>query len=510
MQHETADALIVGAGLAGLATALSVTNRRVTILCPTLPPEATGSSCAQGGIAAAVGAGDSIESHVLDTLQTGAGLCDARKVRTLCESAPAAIRWLEHLGVQFAREQGAYALHREGGHRRARVLHVDGDRSGQALTAQLLAAARASSHIEFRTGYTAVSLLTDGDGVSGVLACDERSRSLALRARDTVIATGGLGQLFERTTNPRSACGDGLAMALLAGAHCVRLEFVQFHPTALATDRDPLPLISEAVRGAGAMLVNESGERFMLEVHPDAELAPRDVVSRAVWRCLREGHRVYLDARAVLQKDSSTFPALRALCAFEGIDSLRERLPIVPAAHYHMGGIAVDGDGRSSLPNLWSCGEAACTGVHGANRLASNSLLEAVVFGRRLGAALGARRKATSYRQRATAGRTAGSMQPSLQVDEHVWAAVRCTVGNSLGVGRSASTLLAGREELALLLRNVPLRQALLRNRIRLAIAMLSAALARGTSIGAHSRVDEAVVTRAVLSRVSGYASMMQ
>ncbi len=487
--------LIVGAGLAGLVTALNVSGRHVTILCPALPPAASASALAQGGIAAAASREDSPRLHAADTLQAGAGLCHPWAVQLLCTEALAAIRWIEDLGVRFDRQNGRWALHREAAHRCARVLHIDGDATGAALTEAMLRAARAHPNIEFRAGCTAVALRHGDRGISGVVALDDARRPFVIEAHDTVLATGGLGQLYSHTTNPRSACGDGLAMALQAGAWCAQLEFVQFHPTALAVRADPLPLITEAVRGAGGVLVDDRGQRFMVDVHPRAELAPRDVVARAVWRQVRAGRRVYLDATRVLREDSASFPALRALCTSQGIDPMRQPIPVLPAAHYHMGGIVVDTHGQSSLAHLWACGEVACSGVHGANRLASNSLLEAAVFGRRLGAALSTRRRRSAH------GRTGSFVQGDLgevapETDAAAWATLRRLMWDCLGIERDAHSLRKASVQLATLARKMPDEQFLLRGRVRLAGAMLDAALARNASIGAHCRSDYAMAAR--------------
>lgn len=488
MQRHDVDVLVVGAGLAGLATALSAEGRRVTLVCPWLPPAAAASAVAQGGIAAAVADGDSAQLHAADTLRAGAGECDTRAVRHLCAEAASAIHWLEAQGVQFDRRGEHWAVHREAAHSRARILHINGDRTGAALTKMLARAARSRTNIEFLAGRTAIALTRATDRVTGVVALDRESQPLWIEARETVLATGGAGQLFSHTTNPSSACGDGVAMALAAGARCTGLEFVQFHPTALDVKADPLPLMTEALRGAGAALINASGARFMSGVHPAADLAPRDVVAREVWKQTCAGERVYLDATEALRKDPALFPAVRALCAAYGIDPIQSPVPVASAAHYYMGGIAVDLAGRASLPHLWACGEAACTGVHGANRLASNSLLEAVVFGRRLGQTLAeapddSHRHSSAVPELTNAGATLG-------VDAASWGALRQLMWASLGIVREASGLHAGLAEVKRMEHEVPADQVLLRNRLRLAQAMLGAALARQTSCGAHYRSD--------------------
>lgn len=488
MQRHEVDVLVVGAGLAGLTTALSTEGRRVTVLCPSLPPIATASALAQGGIAAAVDEDDSAAFHAVDTFRAGAGECDARAVHRLCAEAASAIRWLEAQGVRFDRLGEHWAAHREAAHSYARVLHINGDRTGTALTKTLTCAARAHPNIEFLTGYLAIALTRDTDRVTGVLGMDRASQPLRIEACETVLATGGLGQLYSHTTNPRSACGDGLAMALAAGAQCTGLEFVQFHPTALNVAADPLPLVTEALRGAGAALIDVRGTRFMSGSHPAADLAPRDVVAREVWKQTCAGERVYLDATEVFRRDPASFPAVRALCTAYRIDPAQGPIPVVPAAHYHMGGIAVDLEGHSSLEHLWACGEVASTGVHGANRLASNSLLEAVVFGRRLGQALAARRDRPQRHE--SAALEPESEGATLDVDAQKWSALRRLMWAHLGIVREASGLQTGLAEARRLEHEIPSNQILLGDRVRLAQAMLAAALVRQVSRGAHFRSD--------------------
>jgi L-aspartate oxidase len=443
---------------------------------------------AQGGIAAPVGAEDSPGLHAADTLRAGAGVCHEPAVRVMCDEAVPAVRWLERHGACFDRAGEQHALHREAAHSRARVLHIDDDRTGFALTRVLARGARSCPNIDFLYGPTAVALTRDTAGVTGVIALDRSSRPLWIAARETVLATGGLGQLYSHTTNPRTACGDGLAMALVAGADCTALQYVQFHPTALDVDADPMPLMTEALRGAGARLIDELGASVMTGVHAAADLAPRDVIAREVWSRTRDGARIYLDTREVFSRNPAAFPAVRALCARYRLDPTRDPIPVAPAAHYHMGGISVDLEGRTSLGHLWACGEVACTGVHGANRLASNSLLEAVVFGRRLGRAL-SEAPSNARRLEGIAPEPA-SQAITLDVDEAAWTALRRLMWAHAGIVRDAVGLQAALAELRQLELAIPAAQILLRNRMHLAKAILDAALARRTSRGAHFRGD--------------------
>ena len=462
-----ADVLVVGAGAAGLTAALGCaaggpgttsgglaprgagpahgSPRRVVVLTKTRSngAGAGGASVwAQGGVASAVGDDDDPALHAADTLAVGAGLNDAAIVGLLTGDGPARVRSLLALGARFDRDPGGrLALGREAAHSRRRILHAHGDATGAEVVRTLVEAVHREPSIRVVDETFALDLVLEAGAVAGLVALHRDGRRVLYRAPAVVLATGGLGQLFLYTTNPREATADGLAMAARAGARLVDLEFVQFHPTALAVQGSdgghrsgasttrgdgvapgasgaspapdtigtsaapgaigarpapdmagasvaagaPLPLLTEALRGEGAVLVDDRGVRFMAAVHPDRELAPRDVVARAIWERLAEGRRIYLDARrAVGERFPERFPTVFALCRQHGLDPRVEPLPVVPAAHYHMGGVAVDARGRTSLPGLWACGEVAATGAHGANRLASNSLLEALVFGARV------------------------------------------------------------------------------------------------------------------------------
>ncbi|WP_127143854.1 L-aspartate oxidase [Pelagibacterium montanilacus] len=381
--------VIVGAGLAGLFCALKLSPRPVTVLSPMPLGAGASSAWAQGGVAAAVGAGDSALAHARDTEMAGAGIVDHGAATSITAEGAARIADLAALGIPFDRDDfGNFILSREAAHSANRVVRVSGDRAGHAIMQTLIAKVRETPSIRVVEGITAVDLARADGRVVGVICRKLGDRFLEpvfIRARATVLAAGGLGGLYAVTTNPPSVRGHAMGMAARAGAVIADAEFVQFHPTAIACDTDPAPLATEALRGEGALLVNETGERFMLDVHPDAELAPRDIVARAGFRQLRAGHRVFLDTRAALgERILTAYPTVARSCERAGIDPVRDPIPVTPAAHYHMGGVKVDTDGRSSLPGLWVCGEASCTGLHGANRLASNSLLEAVVYGARI------------------------------------------------------------------------------------------------------------------------------
>ncbi len=387
------DVLVIGSGVAGLSAALAAAPRRVLVVTKTAFGSGS-SSWAQGGVAVALGDGDSPALHASDTVAVGVGLNDSEAVRVLTAEGPARARQLLALGARFDRDDdGELALGREAAHSVRRIVHA-ADATGAEIVRTLRTAAVANPTIEVVERSLVLDLLVDptapgGARVVGALAADADGRLTVYRAGSVVLATGGSGRLYSATTNPIEATADGLALAVRAGATLRDLEFVQFHPTALAAPGvDPLPLVTEALRGEGATIVDETGRRFLTDSHPAGELAPRDVVARAIAAHQLGGHRVFLDARASLgDRLAERFPTVYTSCLSHGIDARRDLIPVSPAAHYHMGGVATDLDGRTDLPGLFAAGEVATTGVHGANRLASNSLLEGMVFGARAGTA---------------------------------------------------------------------------------------------------------------------------
>ncbi len=392
------DVVVVGSGIAGLSTALHLTRHSsLRVMLVTKDVLAAGSTrWAQGGIAAALGAEDSPEDHFADTMAAGAGGCDEAAVRVLVREGPAAVRELAQMGARFDRGgDGTLALTREGGHHRDRIAHAGGDATGAEIERALVTRVLDATGVEVIEHALVLDLLRDDRGaVAGltlhVMGEGQRDGVGAISARAVVLATGGIGQIYASTTNPLVSTGDGVAAALRAGAIVRDLEFVQFHPTVTwlgPRSRGQQPLVSEAVRGEGAFLVDDAGERFMLGQHELADLAPRDVVAKAILRRMREqgAAHLWLDARHFGdEKWRVRFPTIHATLLARGIDPVHELIPVVPASHYASGGVRTDLHGESSLPGLFVCGESACTGVHGANRLASNSLLEGLVFGRRI------------------------------------------------------------------------------------------------------------------------------
>ena len=403
------DVLVLGSGVAGLTAARTAAEAGLSVTLLTKGElAASATRYAQGGVAAALSPNDSPELHFSDTLSAGGGLCDPEAVRVLVGEGPVRLRELMALGASFDRAgdsaDAPLALAREGGHSLARVVHAGGDATGHEVERALVAATRDHPGVTVHEGWLALSIYTEGGRVAGVTGIPTASSSSPassqggtelLRARHVVLACGGAGQLYSVTTNPSLSTGDGVAMALAVGAAVGDLEFMQFHPTALHHPVMPRPLLSEALRGEGAVLRDEQGVAFMVGEHPLADLAPRDVVSRAIARRLvdRGLDHLWLDATSI-DDFPRRFPTIWAHCGDAGLDPTREWLPVAPAAHYICGGVVTDTDGAASLPGLWACGEVACTGIHGANRLASNSLLEGLVFGYRVGAAIAAGRTA--------------------------------------------------------------------------------------------------------------------
>lgn len=467
------DVLVVGSGVAGLSTALAIGE--CTILTRGEP--GSGSSReAQGGIAAAVGDGDDPAAHVADTAAVGGGLVDPTVAETVTRAAPERIAWLERLGARFDRRGDRLALGREAGHSARRIVHARGDATGAEVVRALLAEVR-RREVEILAGFDLVDLARHGDRIVGVLALGPDGEPFLHLAGAVVLATGGIGRLYLRTTNPPEVTGSGLAAAARAGALVADAEFVQFHPTALDVPADPVPLLTEALRGEGATLLSDA--RSLMAAHPDGDLAPRDVVARAVWERLTAGQRVVLDARGITDLPSR-FPTVWTLARRWGFDPRRDPLPITPAQHFHMGGIAVDVRGRTSLPGLWAVGEVAATGLHGANRLASNSLLE--------GLALAVTVAEDVTREAASPPGTAVEVPadaPLARRPEHL-TEVRTAAWTHLGVVRDADGLTTALERLSAPGAGGPMERDL-RTVGRL---VAEAALARTGSLGAHYRRD--------------------
>ncbi|HEV2639790.1 MAG TPA: L-aspartate oxidase [Actinocrinis sp.] len=499
-----ADTVVVGSGIAGLTAALAA--RHVgSVLLVTKAQLADGSTrWAQGGIAAALGRGDTPQAHYTDTVVAGVGLCDPESVRILVTEGPAAVRRLIDRGAEFDRaSDGRIALTREGGHHADRILHAGGDATGAEVSRALLARLdQLVDEIEVVDHALALDLLQDADGRAAgltlhVMGEGARDGVGAVRARAVVLATGGLGQVFNATTNPSVATGDGVALALRAGAEVADLEFVQFHPTVFWLGegaRGQQPLISEAVRGEGAFLVDAKGERFMAGVHELADLAPRDIVAKAIMRRAQEQglDHLWLDARHFGEdKWRGRFPTIWESLHRHGIDPVRDLIPVAPAEHYASGGILTDHWGRTSIPGLYACGESACTGVHGANRLASNSLLEGLVFAERIGRDLA---RAFGPDGDPAPGDPVRDTRPQVLLDPSVRTATQQAMSQGAGVLRSDASLAATAARLAELAGRAeaqPRAEAWEATNLHLvATALTTAAARRQETRGSHWRED--------------------
>ena len=381
------DVLIVGTGLAGLFAAIHISTEKKCIVATKTDIEFSSSWLAQGGIAAVISPDDNIESHVSDTLKAGAGLCDEKAVRLLVSESTENIKEMVELDVPFdTNPEGELQITREGGHSRRRIVHCGGDATGREATRRLGQIALERKNLDFMFRTTLIDIITDGDKTVGALVDNEGLKIIL--TPNVILATGSIGYNFTHTTNPRGAVGDGIAAAVRAGAEAEKLEMIQFHPTTLMTDENPerLFLISEAVRGEGGILKNRAGEAFMADKHPLKDLAPRDIVTRFILKELRKNPDkcVFLDVSSMTREFfSERFPTIYGKCRDNGINLTADRIPVHPAQHYHMGGIKTDLDGKTCIEGLYAVGECACTGIHGANRLASNSMLECLVFGHR-------------------------------------------------------------------------------------------------------------------------------
>jgi len=489
MTAETirAEFLVLGSGIAGLRGALGLAPRGGVLVVTKDQPTESNTGYAQGGVAVAVGPDDDVELHLEDTLRAGAGIVSEAAARVLVEEGPDRIRELAAWGARFDREDGRIHLTREGAHSRNRVLHALGDATGWEMARALLAKAQRTPGIEVRSFACSTDLVARADRVVGARFLTESGEEVEVLARATLLATGGAGQVFSETTNPPVATGDGPAMALRAGAALLDMEFVQFHPTALSLPGVPRFLISEAVRGEGALLVNGGGARFT------EELAPRDQVARAIAGEMKAGRGpVALDLRHLdAERVRTRFPRILATCLRHGLDITRDLVPVAPAAHYVMGGVATDLEGRTTLPGLYAAGEAAGTGVHGANRLASNSLLEGLVFGARAAAAMARDSHPVPPEGRSLRG-PAGAAPADLARfrDE-----VRRRAWDGLGLARDAEGLAAVVEFLDGLAEERgspgPDRASVeTRNLVDVARAMARCALFREESRGGHFRSD--------------------
>lgn len=493
---KQADYVIVGAGIAGLRAAIGLPDTARVLVITKEQLRESNTSYAQGGIAVAMGGDEDVSEHLEDTVNAGDGLVNREAARVLVEEGPLRVDELLQWGTGFDRQNGKLMLTREGAHSRNRILHANGDATGAEIGRSLLAHARAMKNVSLLEWAMCVDLLVDGDEVVGLTVLDHEGRLHAIRARAVLLASGGAGQVYSDTTNPAVATGDGIAMAYRAGADISDMEFYQFHPTALSLPGVPRFLLSEALRGEGAYLRNSRGEQFMERYHRLEELAPRDVVARAITHeGIGKGGEhlpVYLDMRHVQGVDlRKRFPSISTFLTQHGLDLSRDLVPVRPAAHYLMGGVKADVNGRTSLKRLYAAGEAACTGVHGANRLASNSLLEGLVFGARAAEAMHEEPELT-----AASEIPLGDWQSSSQVEnvDCLLPQLQQVMWQKAGLLRDASGLQDAEEELKRIGAQIPAiadRPSLeLRNLHAVGELIVRSALARQESRGAHYRND--------------------
>lgn len=494
------DIVIIGAGLAGLFTALRLAPLPVTVVAAAPLGEGASSIWAQGGIAAAVGEGDTPERHAADTIAAGGGIVDRHVAEVVAAEAPARIADLLRYGVPFDRDlAGHFILSREAAHSEPRVVRVSGDRAGAAIMQSLIAAVKETPSIRVLDGYEALDLILESgsgasDRVSGVRLVRTEATGTGMfdfmPASAVVLATGGAGALYSVTTNPIYARGEAIAFAARAGAVIADAEFVQFHPTAIDAGIDPAPLASEALRGEGAVLVNGAGVRFMRELDPAGDLAPRDIVARGVFAEIAAGRGAFLDCRAAIGAAfPEKFPTVYAHCRAAGIDPVAQPIPVAPAAHYHMGGVATDLSGRTSLEGLWAVGEVASTGLHGANRLASNSLLEAVVLGARAADDIGRLVTPRMAHPIAKTYRTGPERPLDTARRARLVACLRQAMSAHVGVVRNG----AGLEQALALVREIGEEAGDDRMVVNMALAaeiIAGSALVRTESRGAHFRSD--------------------
>ncbi len=491
-QMERVDFLVIGAGIAGLSAAIRLANVGSVLVVTKEELAESNTAYAQGGIAVAMGGEEDVALHLEDTMAAGDGLVNREAAAMLVEQGPLRVEELLQWGTAFDREGGELMRTREGAHSRSRILHANGDATGKEIAVSLLRHARAIKAIELMEWVTSVDLILEGGRVTGATLLDGEGGLLAVRARAVLLASGGAGQVYSDTTNPAVATGDGIAMAYLAGAAVSDMEFYQFHPTAFTAPGAPRFLMSEALRGEGAYLVNAAGERFMERYHPLLELAPRDVVARAITREGMSGP-VYLDMRHVRKDLQARFPGISKFLAKYHLELGRDLIPVRPAAHYLMGGVRTDIDGRTSLPGLYAAGEVACTGVHGANRLASNSLLEGLVFGALAAEAMIADAPTVGEGSPVIPDATEDGVMSDASTERWV-AELRDLMWKDAGLLRDADGLREAQSLLDALAATMPrglFRRAVeARNLHTVASVIVASALGREESRGAHYRND--------------------
>ena len=498
--HHFVDVLVIGGGIAGLRATMAIDPRLSALVITKDKVEESNSTYAQGGIASVWGADDRFEDHVEDTLSAGAGLCDPAIVELVVREAPEHIRELIQWGASFDQAEGELLLGREGGHSHNRIVHALGDATGQEIMRAMIARAQEVLKAQIWQNTFTIDLLTHEGRCRGALVWNSRHGKTFVWAKQTILATGGAGQIFRETTNPLVATGDGHAAAYRAGAELMDMEFMQFHPTVLYIAGSGRSLISEAVRGEGALLVDAAGRRFMPEYDPRAELAPRDIVSQAIVDTMEKTHHpcVYLDlSHLPPEKVRDRFPGIARKCREFGLDIAVDRIPVRPGAHYMIGGVKVDDRGRTTLPSLFAAGEVSASGLHGANRLASNSLLEGLVFGARAGEAASAAALAESDDYEAVPLENPPVDAPTEQLDlQDIRNSLKSLVWRAAGVRRhgealqNAARTIDGWQRYALAQQFAEPSGWELQNMLTVARVLIGAALRREESRGVHARTD--------------------
>ncbi len=502
LQSVDTDFLIIGGGIAGLTAALLTSDKLETMVLTKEELKQSSTWLAQGGVAAAIGLGDSPETHYRDTIKAGASLNDPKAVRILVNEGPSAIRFLSRAGAKFDTDASGVSLGREGGHSKARIVHHR-DVTGSSIAKALASQVAKKPNVNINSSSFVLDVITDNHTCLGALTFDKKTQSLNIYwAKAVLLATGGLGQLYKYTTNPTVATGDGFAMAIRAGAQMKDMEFVQFHPTGLVVSNNPRFLISEALRGEGAYLLNSKGKRFMLDVHPLAELAPRDVVSRAIFQVMKEENsdRVFLDARHIgKDKLRNRFPVIWQHCLESGYELSSDLIPVAPLAHYMVGGVKTDIYGRTSIKNLFASGEVASSGVHGANRLGSNSLLEGVVFSRRIAQFLLRNKPPTPVKKAISFLSKEKKLTHPSNWYEHRKSQLKEVMTTEVGIIRHQAGLEAAREKIKKI--QLELSKARLdkqpawelANMVDCSMAIIEGAIKRKQSVGVHYRIDAAI-----------------
>ena len=488
------DVVIVGSGISGLMTAVSLYPRKVTLVTKRKLGEMSSSAWAQGGIAAAVTKEDSPKKHFEDTIKASSGLSDEKAVRTITEEALDVVKFLEKIGVNFDKNDNEFSLSKEAAHSHRRVLKINGDQSGKFLVDHLIVYAKQQGHITFVEDISIDHIIQKENQCHGIMGHIHKNEAVDnfvfFQSPNVILATGGLGSIYAHTTNPRDVYGEAIAMAAQANAQLVDLEFVQFHPTALDVGLDPAPLLTEAIRGEGAFIIDENNERFLFKDDPLGEMAPRDVVSRSIHKHKTKGHSTFLDCRHFKINFEKMFPTASQYLQHASIIPTKDLIPIIPAAHYHMGGIKVDISGRTSVDGLWACGECSSTGAHGANRLASNSLLEAFVFSKRIADTINSEppkkgHKLINIENYIPKEKTISK----IRAKKYIWQ-LRSAMNKFVGVDRNQSTLDQAFIEFFRIERETKSLSAKLKDMLLVSKLITFAAMQRKESRGTHFRSD--------------------